>query len=111
MPDRAADWIALRAWAAAERAAQYDQAADHEELTGRHWQAARCFGAVEMLDRLIILMDGAGERQETADDFIQDRRADLDPNADEATNYARQEMIDDYKLASEADYEPVTYDA
>jgi hypothetical protein len=58
MPDRAADWIALRAWAAAERAAQYDAATGHDELIGHDWQAQWCFGAVDMLDRLIVLMDG-----------------------------------------------------
>jgi hypothetical protein len=57
MPDRAADWIALRAWAAAERAAQYDAANDHADF-GQKWHAQRCFGAVAMLDRLIALMDG-----------------------------------------------------
>jgi hypothetical protein len=58
MPDRAADWIALRAWAAAERAAQYDAAIDHGELTGHQVQEQWCYGAVEILDRIIVLMDG-----------------------------------------------------
>jgi hypothetical protein len=38
---------------------------------------------------------------------------DADPaeDRDETGRQERQEMADDYKLASEADYEPVTYDA
>jgi hypothetical protein len=66
MPDRAADWIALRAWAAAERAAQYDAALDHFEMIGHAVQAERCCGAVEMLDRLMVLMDSAGYRHHDA---------------------------------------------
>jgi hypothetical protein len=57
MPDRAADWIALRAWAAAERRAQYDAAIGHGELIGRQLQEERCFGAAMMLDRLMAMMD------------------------------------------------------
>jgi hypothetical protein len=45
---------------------------------------ARPFGDVPRLRRLRPLPYGDAEAEDQADDFVQDRRADLDPNADEA---------------------------
>ena len=51
-----ARWTALREHITAERAAQDQLAAGHEE-SGHDWQTERAYGAVGALDRLLAAMD------------------------------------------------------